>query len=159
MKPSIILEGPNGSGKSTLGKELSSILGIPYMHAGPDPGSFMNVLEACVDQLTLLKKGVILDRCTPISRVIYQNDLTTTDLMILAAFYKMMEKYADCIYCVSNGEFSEKPYYPPGHFKEVKDKHAYIRAQYDLIFSRIRCHKYDWTKESINDLIKRVIHD
>ena len=156
MKPSFILEGPNGSGKSTLGKKLSEVYGLPYVHTGPDPGSNLNAIEACADQLTLLKKGVILDRCTPISRMVYQDGLSTQEYEMLAAFGLVMEKYAVIIYCTADAEFTEKPYYPEGHFRSIVESKEVIRAEYGAIMSSYMAIPYDFKLVSVETLLEVI---
>lgn len=156
MKPSFILEGPNGSGKSTLGKKLSEVYGLPYVHAGPDPGSTLNAIEASADQLAMLKKGVILDRCTPISRLVYQENLIDYDKIPLSGFMQVMQRYAVVIYCTADKGFTEKSYYPQGHFEEiVKDKER-IRKMYGHVMSYCRHIVYDCNVTPIEELIEEI---
>ena len=144
MKQSVILEGPNGAGKSVLGKQLTKQMGLSYIHAGPSPGDDYAAFKACAMQYKLLESGVILDRCTPISRRIYERPISPYHEHVLLQWLRMMEEVAVIIYCTADGDFTEKSYYPEGHFKEVTEKREVIRLGYNDLMATIPHIPYDW---------------
>jgi energy-coupling factor transporter ATP-binding protein EcfA2 len=157
LKKSIILCGPNGSGKSTLGRTLSKILDLPYVHAGPDPGSFNNAIKACHNQLKNLESGCILDRCTPISRQIYTpGGVSPTEELVLNSFLELMMEQANIVYCTGEGEFTEKEYYPEGHFDLIVMARKSIREGYNRMFQKVPNATYNFSTDSITKLIDEV---
>lgn len=157
MKKSIILEGPNGSGKSTLGDMLSKILSLEYIHAGPDPGPDLAAFRACYDQYQHLVKGCILDRCTPISKFVYDRyDIGSDEVIFLAHWMQMMDEQAYLIYCTGEGFFEEKSYYPPGHMETITEDRLEIREHYDGIMSVTPHITYNFETDSIDDLLEAM---
>ena len=156
MVESIILESANGGGKSTLGKELSRILDMPYHHAGPSPGDSTGAFKACLSQLALLKQGVIMDRVTPISRLVYEEPLKDKERFMLELFQKEMLECSNVVYCTGEGYFTDKDYYPVGHFTKVLEDKEKIRSKYDKVFTEIPHYRYDWRVDNINNLLERL---
>lgn len=158
MIKSIILEGPNGAGKSTLGEKLSQLTGMPYVHAGPSPGDSSGAFAACLNQLESLRQfgGVIMDRVTPISRMVYEAERASDEGVWLGLFLAQMQQYATLVYCTGEGHFSNKLYYPPGHFDEITLKREAIRELYRVYFHLIPALHYDWKLESAEELLGRI---
>lgn len=154
---SIILEGPNGAGKSTLGMKLTLALGMPYRHPGPSPDRVTSTLSSCcMEQLSWLLDGSVVDRVTPISEPVYNQNLTHMELgMMKGILYNMLEN-AIVVYCTSDGDFTKKPYYPDGHFEEIVRDKADIRHRYMEAMSEIPHIHYDWTKDSDELIIERI---
>lgn len=150
---SIILEGPNGSGKSTLGKQLSRILGMKYIHAGPSPGNHSQAVQACLDQHINLQSGCILDRVTPISRLVYERPIEEHQVRIFQAFLLDMLTEARVIYCTAEGEFTEKEYYPPGHMEEIVKTQHLIRDRYESVMSTIPHIPFNWSTDRLSNVI------
>lgn len=156
MKKSIILEGPNGSGKSTLVSDLSHALGMVYHHAGSDPGSTKNAIKACCRQYGWVQNGCIIDRVTPISRVIYQKDLTIFEKNFLKQMLDIMLEDAVIIYCTAEGNFTNKEYYPKGHYEQIVRDRKIIRDAYDKMFEVVPHVKFDWRNKTISQLIREI---
>jgi energy-coupling factor transporter ATP-binding protein EcfA2 len=150
---SIIVEGPNGAGKSTLITQLSKILDMPSHHAGSDAGSETGAMNCCIEQIGWIREGAILDRITPISRVIYQKGLGLRETYWLGLMADIMCQEAHIIYCIGNGEFTEKEYYPEGHLLQITDEREHIRAKYREVMNALGHIKYDWKLHNIHTLI------
>lgn len=159
MFKSIILEGPNGSGKSNLGRILSGIYDLPYIHAGPSPGDPKSCIFASIDQGLLLKNGCILDRCTPISEVIYQPGKlkNLSDMVELLREYHLSK--AVVIYCTHGTDkvIPGKVYYAKGHKDMVNEQRERIRAGYDELMKGIPHITWDWTMDQISDLTDQLV--
>jgi thymidylate kinase len=146
---SIIIEGPNGAGKSTLGKHIAERLGIGYVHAGPSPGDDMEAFIACIKQYhALTRSRIVLDRCTPISRRIYELPISEDHERILDMWCKVLCDRAVVVYCTGEGKFSEKHYYPKGHFEEIVSEQQSIRNRYDELMAGIPHLTYNWNTDS-----------
>lgn len=151
---SIILEGPNGSGKSSLGQLLSVILQIPYIHAGPSPGEGWG--EACAKQLNDLREGCILDRCTPISEVVY-NEIDCDDkVQSLGEWLEDMMKEAVLVYCTAWGGITDKEHYTLEHLQFITQNQDGIRARYDNLMEEIPHLEFCWTIDDVHDLVKQI---
>lgn len=154
---SIILEGPNGSGKSTLGMLLATRLKMPYKHSGTAPdGNERTIAKCCTEQIDWLLEGCIVDRVTPISQPIYNQNLTVMEHSGLRGYLNKMLEKAIVIYCTSEGDFSKKVYYPDGHYEQIVRDKADIRQRYMETMSGIPHIHYDWTKDDIDTLIERI---
>jgi GTPase SAR1 family protein len=74
----IILEGPDNAGKTTLANRIKHALGprVDYFHPGGKPDD-LEAEALCIEvQLDTLRasSSIIMDRCTPISQVVYNPD-------------------------------------------------------------------------------------
>lgn len=158
MKRSIILEGVNGSGKSTLSEHLSRTYDLPVHHAGPAADGIVNAFDNCVEQIGLIKKGCIMDRVTPISRVCYENSMLPFEVASLSIFMTLMSMDAVIIYCMGEGPFTEKEYYPEGHMQEIIDQRDLIKNNYQYYFKHIGMPfmTYDWKNDDINEFTKEL---
>lgn len=158
MRKSIILEGPNGSGKSTLGEKLSRDLGLSYVHAGPSPGDDAAAITACTKQCTFLVNGSILDRCTPISRQVYEKPISGDHRYDLHIWAETMSDLAFVIYCTGYGDIHGKDYYPPGHLDEVTLKREAIRGDYEEVMEDIPHITFNWSTDSYEKLLARLLY-
>ena len=154
MKKSIILEGPNGSGKSTLGRTLSVLLDMEYAHAGPSPGGTSAAFKACITQYNQLLDGVILDRCTPISRQVYEK-YGFGETSWLQEWAWQMNEEAIIVLCTGTGEFTQKPYYPEGHFEFIVDSQEEIRNKYADVIECVDYVPYNWETDDISIILER----
>jgi len=156
-KKSIILEGPNGGGKSTLSKMLAKDLGLPTYHSGLNPGDTDAAIKACQQQLERIMGVYIIDRVTPISRPIYDHDVipkyeTETFDVIL----NLMMRYAVVIHCNGKGIFTDKDYYPKGHFDKVDKDKEKIQKLYLKMFKTIPHIRYNWKDDSYEKLLEKI---
>lgn len=132
----IVVEGPNGSGKSTLIQHLRYYVNLTYHHPGSKPkrSEFFGLMEA-QDKMI----NTIHDRVSCISQMAYHYDEMTIEEIRMSLCYieSLVDKKAIFIYCKGDLNFTNKVYYPPGHFEEVKAKREGIVRAYDQIFSYI----------------------
>jgi len=138
----IIIEGPNGSGKSTLAEMLSCKYEI--MHAGPDDKSVKTTIKSIFVQLKHLNKGGVLDRCTPVSKQIYQKNVTALGHFLLNAIYKIFYERHIIVYCTGNGDFTDKKYYEKNHYEKIVKNREKIRCKYNKFFYSRKCIKYNF---------------
>lgn len=156
MIESIILVGANGSGKSTLGLKLSEVLDLPYHHAGPSPGGCVKAFSNCMEQVSLIKKRVILDRATPICERVYNESLDCEEAFFLKLFTDYMSDKAVFVLCVGQGELTHKNYYPPGHFDEISRSQDKIRNKYIEIMKNVPHVVYNWETDSFDNLLEEI---
>lgn len=156
-KRSIILEGPNGGGKSTLSKILEEHFGLPAYHSGPNPGDTDKAIMACNHQMLKIMNGFIVDRVTPISRPVYDHDtIPAHEIESFGLVLDNMLRHAVVVYCNGVGPFTNKPYYPDGHFETVSKERIKIRKLYEVSFKDIPHIPYDWHKDSLKELLKEL---
>lgn len=72
MTRAIILEGPDEAGKSYLAQQLLQITDKSVISIGPHPRNRIAVLSFCNQFLRQITQDVIMDRCTPISELVYR---------------------------------------------------------------------------------------
>jgi hypothetical protein len=144
----IIVEGPNSAGKSTLCAALSRQMGRRTTHSGTQPD---DLDEACQTQLNQLLDGVIVDRITPISELVYHPE--SAELFNHKDWLRWMTNSSMVIYCTADGIPTNKEYYPEGHYDELIKDRSTIRQRYDDIMSTILHIKYDYHTDSINKLL------
>lgn len=157
MRKSVILEGANGCGKSTLARQLEKDLGLTYSHSGPNPGDSDKAREACINQIKLLEQGCVVDRVTPISRVIYDWDvIPESELKEYNYFLEVMLSRAVVIHCTATGLFTNKSYYPEGHYERVLKDSDKIKELYADLMQGIPHIKYDWTSDSYYKLLEKI---
>jgi deoxyadenosine/deoxycytidine kinase len=145
MKKGIVIEGPNGSGKSTLAKQLSIRYKKSILHSGPDDKSTYATLMSVCNQLKHLNKGGILDRCTPVSKQIYQIRLNIFLKFLLNILYKLYNRHI-IIFCVGKSFCTDKEYYEKNHFKYITAENENIRFRYKKFFNNKKHIKYSFIK-------------
>lgn len=151
---SIILCGPNGSGKSTLAEALSKEFGLPIFHSGIAPKNQIDMVKCCIEQVDKLINGYIVDRVTPISQRVYNNELNENQAKFLELQLAVMLNFADIVYCTGRGVFTNKEYYPEGHYDEIFKKQELIRKRYEEVMTVIPHVRYDFNFNKIEDLIE-----
>lgn len=137
----ILIEGPNGSGKSTLAKKLSLMCNKPIMHSGPDDKTLLSTLKSVYNQISHLRKGGILDRCTPVSKQIYQKSTKTWLKLFLNLIYKVFYERHIVILCLGRGSVVDKEYYEKDHYSKITSERKEIFMKYEKFYSNKKCIK------------------
>jgi len=147
----MFVEGPNQSGKSTLVETLSKHFKKSVSHSGCQPEDLDG---ACQAQLSLLKIGVIVDRVTPISELVYHPE--NAELFDHEYWLDQMFECGPVIYCTAKGEPIDKEYYPPNHYDKLVKEIADIRNRYERIMSQMHHIRYDYHVDNIDELLEKV---
>ena len=147
----IILEGPNGSGKSTLAEALVDDLKLNLIHAGGPSKDFNDAIKRALPELLCASSdNYLLDRCQPISFLVYQGiSLNEIELAVMLGLTKVLADRCTIIYCTADGEpdFRFKPYYDDKLKKQVIDEQALIRSAYGKVFEILPHIPYDYKQE------------
>lgn len=154
----IVVEGFDNSGKTTLANKI----GLPVIHPGPAPKSKKAETIYMMSQLAVANSLVVYDRITCISSMVYRNRLLQNPYIY---YLKKMLKHKQfvIIYCrppiktITN--FDE-------HVRKVYDTDAYVRKlmktaedvvhRYDFVMTHFSHLKYDYTKESPDEVIAQA---
>ena len=156
-KKSVIIEGPNGAGKSTLARRLSEKFRLPLIHPGPAPQNESQVFRDCLNQSKWLDMGCILDRCTPVSQLIYSTETTIDEMSLLNKWLEVHLSQAVMVYCHrSEGLLEPKEYYPEGHFDRIVMDRPGINDMYQKFMNRFPVIHYDWKIDGIDDIAETI---
>ena len=152
----ILIEGPNGGGKSTLVDQLSLKYELNTFHPGPAPLNDSQATEMCMHQS--LMYDIIMDRATCFSRLAYEHpdDLMRSHYNMLLRYCRDMASDTILILCVSQGDFTEKDYYPDGHFERVTKEAELIRCRYLKLFSRFKHFKFDFNLQTLKNVTDHI---
>lgn len=153
----IVLEGFDGTGKSTLAQTLVKELGLEYFWASGPPDNKMEAMELCRQQLRL--RNLIIDRVTPISSEAYMNSFVDRELMNYYGYMRqcMVEEGFKFIYCVAKGiKINDKDHDTLEYQKFLEKEEPMIRARYEVIFTFVPHFRYDFTKQSVNEVIEWI---
>jgi len=140
----ILIEGANGSGKSTLANALSTCTGLPVKHAGPHATTLLSTFKCIREQLSWLRKGYILDRCTPVSEQVYNENVNKLLKVALNVVYYCLYRRHIIIFCTGVGAFTNKKYYTRDHYREITAKQEKIRCNYETFFKNKKHVKYNF---------------
>ena len=98
----IIVEGPEGSGKSMLAAKLSAKFGIPVVHSGGPPVD-SDEINSRIEAEDRGHQTAILDRCTPISELVYGSVIEGEPRIPTYMLYAVLKTWADqgwtLVYC------------------------------------------------------------
>lgn len=156
--PSIILVGFNQTGKSTLGLLLSEKLSLPYHHSGPAPKDSITVFKNCEDQLDKIKKGVILDRFTPLCNPAY-NEVLINESTCMDKIVGIVSLKAHIIFCDTQSRPINKSKYTEEHFERICNHNKSIRENYKHALKGKPFIKYDWRTDSFEDILEKINAD
>ena len=160
----IILEGPDAAGKTTLAKTLMAIEPrLEFYSSGGAPKTVDDMNEFCLVQEALsLRKGMILDRITPISHPIYNNIPEATKSFLSGVLANILTSPGlIVVYCRPSNDLlmaPEKHQWKDYDTEEDKQKiltrqHEFINA-YDEVFNNVPHISYDYSDTEANvDLI------
>lgn len=159
----IILEGPDNSGKSTLGKILSEKLHLEIVHPGGKPDNPDIELSMILNQMKLSETNIIHDRITCISNMVY-NIFRGAESDIDYSF--MCDQFANSstiIYCrppmevlLNLSNHVVKEHDSVDQINLVNNNCKQIIIAYDTIMQFIHHIPYDYTSDSIDELIHDI---
>lgn len=154
MSRSVILEGPDGCGKSTLAEFLSQHLMLPVKVAGPPPKNVFQEIRNTTEQIYWLKKGCILDRCTPVSQAVYRNKPQS---MLYNSVLDYMATKAKIIFCITDSpEHERKHYDTDDHIEYIETQSNMICQNYMKVLSRHAHTVYDWRIDDEFEILKSI---
>jgi len=145
----IVLEGFDGAGKSTLAKSLSDWLDRPvHTIGGPPANNFMAEVN-CFQQWMKLNRSIIMDRCTPISRLCYEDHLPNWHVRSLHRWLNSFKSKALVIYCRPR-EFMHEPslHDTPEHLERIHRDGRHIIRKYDALMDNVPHIKFDRFEQS-----------
>lgn len=152
----IVVEGFDATGKSTLVKALAERLGLSTHTAGPPPKDDLIAIMNCAEQLVM--KNVVHDRITCVSRQAYQLDNSDEHIGVLKQFVKMfltVDTVFIYAYHVSDNH-EVKDYDTAEHVKHITDNQQIICDNYRRIFDTIPHIPFNFTTDSIEDVICQI---
>lgn len=151
----IIVEGPEGSGKSVLAETLSKLYELPVRHSGGPPEDEREVRARVFAEGRLYGKN-ILDRCTPISELVYGSVIEDAPrISDLGLLYEVLMSWADqgwiLIYCRPTDDVmleyvknqlepiaKMKGYKPQKYIDGAKANMHALRDKYDEVIEKAR---------------------
>jgi len=152
----IILVGPNSSGKTTLAAALSKSLQMERFHSGNAPIDDEAIMTCVITQGKMLRNNRIVDRVTAICHPIYNTPLSKCIVdRLYGAALALAARYP-IIYCVAEGSPVDKDKYPEGHYEMIVRDKEYIVDRYELLMDSLAHIRYDWTKDSYEELLKEL---
>lgn len=147
-----ILEGPDNAGKTTLAKYLErTVQSAKYYHPGSAPADHDAEIRDMGQQLDLLvgNSSLILDRCTPVSQMVYNSAIQhDDDRMGMAQEFR---KFGVFIYCrpssdkllrVQDLTFREEET-DVARENIIKRQHEFV-DRYDKVMALVPCVSYDY---------------
>ena len=156
---SIVIEGPNGSGKSTLTKKLQNDIGLIAFHA-TRPKDKKQAIKFAIEQVSDISEGksFIYDRSHAISRQVYQADaLDEEERRLYNAHIEYISLTTPIIYCVGSGKRdTNKPHYDKQLIEETTKNQDKIKANYEELMQNIPHIRYDFKKDSYNNLLLKL---
>lgn len=157
----ILLEGPDNAGKTTLARAIhDACQNTFYFHPGGKPKDLDDEVKCIESQLQILRNDrVIMDRCTPISQMVYNPDPTQDvfrkqkirefvqdDMVILYArpSTDRLMRVQDLTWRDDETEEHKQ--------KIIHNQHEFIE-RYDRIMAEVPCLTYDF-EDAIAPIIK-----
>lgn len=150
MPRAIILEGPDESGKSTLAEQLGQLTGYPTISIGPKPLTAEQARSFCRSFVSNANKAVIMDRCTPISELVYRSQLgggLLREMELLAYLYDAHQRarpvFVLCRPTVLPMPEAKHDYDSPELVERLRKTQDTIREAYDTLFCLMEKMGYD----------------
>lgn len=160
---SIIVEGFDGSGKSTLARELGAYFGYKHITIGGPPVNDDIAIQQSLNQLKRIVKGrVVYDRCTPMSRICYEQDLKYVAIRRFTTLTMVMANFSVVIVCTGDFEHKKKEYDTPDHIQHISENKAKIVAKYAEICYGMQQQglpvlAYDPSSGRYKELVKAIV--
>lgn len=162
----IVLEGPDDSGKSTLAFALQEHLGCNIVTIGDKPKTLRDAIFFCEEYIRMRKSGDIMDRCTPISELIYRGIfgnalLTPADLVLCLQACKNDVVFVHCRPAVPNMPVVKHDYDTIEYVEQLRKAQALIRESYALLFAKMTLEgftviEYDYQNMSLEQLFQEI---
>lgn len=168
MKRTIILEGPDESGKTTLAHGLSAITGASVIEIGPHPPTREAVLLFCETFLEAVSHGVIMDRCTPMSELVYRQVfggevVTPAELhqVLYAAHDKAAPVFVQCRPSVISPPVVKRDYDTPAGVERLQRSFLKVLQVYDDLFIEMAQNgfiilQYDYLTMTVDSLAEEI---
>lgn len=148
----ILLEGPDNAGKTTLARAIHDACQRTfYYHPGGKPKDLEDEVKCIETQLEILKQDrVIMDRCTPISQMVYNPD-TTQDIFRKQRIRDFIQDDMVIIYARPSTDrlmrvqdLTWRDEETEEHKQKIiRNQHAFI-DRYDAIMANVPCISYDF---------------
>lgn len=166
MRKTLVLEGPDDSGKSTLAIALQEHLGCPIISIGDRPKTLRDAIFYCEEFVNRRKSGDIMDRCTPISELIYRGIfgnplLSPADLVMVLNACKQDVVFIHCRPAVPNNPMPKHDYDTVEYIEQLRKAQTIIRESYAVLFARMALDgftviEYDYQNMSLEQLFQEI---
>lgn len=162
----LVLEGPDDSGKSTLAIALQEHLGCPIISIGDRPKTLQDALSYCEEFIFRRKSGAIMDRCTPISELIYRSIfgeplVPPASLVTVLKICKNDVVFIHCRPAVPNMPMPKHDYDTVEYIEQLRKAQMIIRESYAVLFARMALDgftviEYDYQNMSLEQLFQEI---
>jgi len=165
-----ILEGPDNAGKTTLANFLRDhVRCATYFHPGGKPDGFEAETRCMEQQLDKLieHQSLILDRCTPVSQMVYNSAIMhDDDRMGMAQEFR---KFAMFVYCRPSTDrllrvqdLTWRDDETDEHKEKIITRQHEFVSRYDKVMALIPCITYDYDSplcSAVPDMMVRALQD
>lgn len=165
-----ILEGPDNAGKTTLANYLlREARCAKYFHPGGPPSDYVGETRCMEEQLDRLVDSnvMILDRCTPVSQMVYNSAIQHDDDRMRVAHE--FRKFAVFVYCRPTTDRLLRVQdltWRAGETDEHKEKiisrqHEFVQ-RYDKVMALIPCVSYDYDSplcSAVPEMMVKALQD
>lgn len=162
----ILLEGPDNAGKTTLARAIHDTCQHTfYFHPGGKPKDLDDEVKCIESQLQILGNDrVIMDRCTPISQMVYNPD-PTQDIFRRQKLRDYMQDDIIVIYARPSTDrllrvqdLTWREDETEEHKQKIiKNQHLFIE-RYDKVMAHVPCVSYDYEESFANTIRIRAIN-
>jgi len=150
-----ILEGPDNAGKTTLANFLKASVGrARYFHPGGAPSDYVGETKCMEEQLDLLvdSESLILDRCTPVSQMVYNSSIKHDDDRMAVAHE--FGRFAVFVYCrpstdrlLRTQDLTWRADETDEHKEKIITRQHEFVERYDKVMALIPCVTYDYDSQ------------